>query len=401
MSDTDFYLLPRVPFPHSVISAALATPPGSPATGDPYIVAASPTGAWTGQATKIARWSGSAWEFQTPSTGRVVYNEATSSQLQWNASAWVTYSVGATGSASGDLALSYPSPTVAAIHETTGPTKLTIGAIADGQVLTRSGTNLIGASLTASTGAPPLWSLPASPHANDDEFASTTLNAAWELYDADSTAVVAPTGLVDPYTGFTTAGLTKIGLHTNWRNSYLALQPSFEGSGHRLTLTKQVTVPTNCYIWARVGLALGFASRANRDGSFGLTFCGLQTTHAAWVSNSVTLYVNNSAGTQTLQTGNIISAGTTFATVGPTISGGVGETYDYMCIHKIGTVYHFWMFAENGEHQYLGTVTNAVTMQAIGFYMVCGQTGAPGNVIFMADFFRQVDTASRVPWGGA
>lgn len=47
----------------SVKDRDLATPPGSPAQGDRYLVATSPTGAWAGQAGKIAYYSGSAWAF--------------------------------------------------------------------------------------------------------------------------------------------------------------------------------------------------------------------------------------------------------------------------------------------------------------------------------------------------
>lgn len=52
-----------------VVDKDLSAPPGSPATGALYIVGPSPTGAWAGQATRLARWSGSAWEFYVPRSG--------------------------------------------------------------------------------------------------------------------------------------------------------------------------------------------------------------------------------------------------------------------------------------------------------------------------------------------
>lgn len=53
----------------SVIDKDLATPPGSPATGDRYIVATGGTGAWVGKDGQIAEWDGSAWVFAIPNEG--------------------------------------------------------------------------------------------------------------------------------------------------------------------------------------------------------------------------------------------------------------------------------------------------------------------------------------------
>jgi hypothetical protein len=51
----------------------LSAPPGSPAIGDTYLVAASPTGAWTGHAGAIAVYLNTAWSFVTPKEGFVFW----------------------------------------------------------------------------------------------------------------------------------------------------------------------------------------------------------------------------------------------------------------------------------------------------------------------------------------
>src|SRR6185503_17292140 len=47
----------------------LSAPPGSPVDGDRYIVAGSPTGAWTGHTKEIALFINLAWRFYAPKEG--------------------------------------------------------------------------------------------------------------------------------------------------------------------------------------------------------------------------------------------------------------------------------------------------------------------------------------------
>lgn len=57
----------------SVLDRSLAAPPGSPADGARYVVAASPTGAWSGHAGKVAAWQDGAWIFLTPREGWIAW----------------------------------------------------------------------------------------------------------------------------------------------------------------------------------------------------------------------------------------------------------------------------------------------------------------------------------------
>jgi hypothetical protein len=71
-----------------VQQVGLNTPPGSPADGQCWIIGASPTGAWAGQANRLAQRIGGAWVFYTPFVGLVVFDAATLSQRAWTGSAW-------------------------------------------------------------------------------------------------------------------------------------------------------------------------------------------------------------------------------------------------------------------------------------------------------------------------
>ena len=67
------------------------SPPGSPANGARYVVGTSPTGAWAGQANKLARYLDSAWQFFD---ARYVLNAADGSLYVRSASTWVAVASG-------------------------------------------------------------------------------------------------------------------------------------------------------------------------------------------------------------------------------------------------------------------------------------------------------------------
>jgi hypothetical protein len=64
------------------------TPPASPADGQCWIVGSSPTGAWAGQANRLAQRIGGAWVFHAPFDGLVVFDAATVTQRAWTGSSW-------------------------------------------------------------------------------------------------------------------------------------------------------------------------------------------------------------------------------------------------------------------------------------------------------------------------
>jgi hypothetical protein len=71
----------------SVISR-LAAPPGSPVTGDRYLVIATGSGAWTGKEDQISEWSGAAWTFNVPNEGATTRVEAENLIYTFDGATW-------------------------------------------------------------------------------------------------------------------------------------------------------------------------------------------------------------------------------------------------------------------------------------------------------------------------
>ncbi len=71
-------------FADPVISATTGTPPGSPTTGDRYIVPVGAGGAWTSLVDLIVEWDGATWDTQTPAEGWTVAVQDTGTFLRYN-----------------------------------------------------------------------------------------------------------------------------------------------------------------------------------------------------------------------------------------------------------------------------------------------------------------------------
>lgn len=67
----------------NAVEAQLNTPPGSPSTGQAWIVGTSPTGAWASNANDIAVYTARGWIFATPQIGLTVLNKGTDTNWQF------------------------------------------------------------------------------------------------------------------------------------------------------------------------------------------------------------------------------------------------------------------------------------------------------------------------------
>jgi hypothetical protein len=120
----------------AVISKTLAAPPGSPANGARYIVAGSPTGAWSGHANAIAVWTtdnpatpGGLWEFYAPNFGWLAPNLADGLVYVYSGSAWAALAGGAsTFVALTDVPAAYTGAGGKAVEVNAGATALVFNA---------------------------------------------------------------------------------------------------------------------------------------------------------------------------------------------------------------------------------------------------------------------------------
>lgn len=66
----------------------LAAPPAAPVAGSCYIVAASPTGAWSGHPQQLAAFTAGGWRFVVPSDGLAAYVRSNGQVAVYSSGSW-------------------------------------------------------------------------------------------------------------------------------------------------------------------------------------------------------------------------------------------------------------------------------------------------------------------------
>jgi len=71
----------------------LATPPGSPANGDTYIIPSGATGVWSGKTDQIAHYYGGAWTYWAPIEGVRLWLNDEDTEYAFDGLSWVAYPI--------------------------------------------------------------------------------------------------------------------------------------------------------------------------------------------------------------------------------------------------------------------------------------------------------------------
>lgn len=235
------------------------------------------------------------------------------------------------------------------------------------------------------------WDVPQTPHVDDDEFLSTTLNPAWSVASG-----VWSNGNINPYASFA-AGDNRYELHTQRRRSWLMCQPPADSSGK--SIEKAITVPGDFVCWVRASYNARLTTTPTNNDY--LVQVNLSASPFD-VNNQIALDLNETdasayylkfvkvvAGVQTV-IGTSVDKFTTQADM---------QELEGFVVQRIGGNIYGWGIQTNGSMIFLGTSTfsAAIVISTVRLNVSNVVSSAPGNTIMGFDFIRFSNTPTFLP----
>jgi len=234
-----------------------------------------------------------------------------------------------------------------------------------------------------------LWFPPASPHSEDDEFDSTTLDSAWDAYNFSTAAYESLITGLDTYDGSYSGDDIRYALDANGRKSWLLLQGD-DAVG--LAVVKDITFPTNLLIWARLKFNQYYSAMTALDRLFGLMVYA-DSSGDPDINNYVAAYLNHSDVANVVygKFRTIVSGSSTMTNTTTDVDA-QGQALEYVAIHKIGTTYHGYVGTAGGNWIWMGSNTWSLTPAYVGFFLSGATTTLPGLGVVGVDFIRFLET---------
>jgi len=233
-----------------------------------------------------------------------------------------------------------------------------------------------------------LWAPPDQPHAEDDEFESSSLTG-WVAYNAsDTVAATLSEGAVDSYdTTFTSGNVVRVNANSVERRSWWQVQvPS---SSKLFYIAKPYTLPTNLLMWSRMRFSTGTTLSAN-DTVISLNFF-TESGGNPGIPNQINLSLN-STGSGLIQAVASYRTTSWFGFESTTDVDVQGQALEYAAIHKLGSTYKMWVGTASGNWIYLATYTPGFTPDMAGFSFRNVTNSDPAPHVVGTDFLRFLET---------
>jgi hypothetical protein len=233
-----------------------------------------------------------------------------------------------------------------------------------------------------------LWFPPSTPHAEDDEFDGSSLDASWYAYNYITAAYESLVTGLDTYDGSYSGDDIRYSLSPASRRSWLLMQgPDQEG----LFLGKTITLATNVLVIARLKFNQYYSAMDQNDRTLGLRFrqdSSGEPTGATYIN----MYLNYSNSSGVVYARYFATDGVTPTDNYSTDVDAQGQALEYVAIHKIGNVYHGWVGTAAGNWIYMGSFTTSTTLGHVGIFTRNDNTSNPGLGVFGVDFIRFYET---------